>query len=139
MSLFNKLADLTTLDEWVEQLLPPILSGMNFGQLVVDFLLLVFVLYILFRRPQAKMEKPLSEKEVDEIIDNWKPLPLVPKRTPIMELDDHAPIIESSTTTHVVVKGKEVLHLARFNFLGMINNKRAEVSFLVFVRLRDEP
>jgi len=134
MSLFNKLADLTTLDEWVEQLLPPILSGMNFGQLVVDFLLLVFVLYILFRRPQAKMEKPLSEKEVDEIIDNWKPLPLVPKRTPIMELDDHAPIIESSTTTHVVVKGKEVLHLARFNFLGMINNKRAEEAAIRTLR-----
>jgi len=134
MSLYHNIADLTTFDEWIEALLPPILSGMNFGQLLLDFLLLVFVLYILFRRPQANTEKPLTDKEIDEVIDNWTPLPLVPARTPLMELDDHSPVVESSTTTHVVIGGKEVLHLARHNFLGMINNKRVEDQAVATLR-----
>ncbi|PRP78373.1 serine C-palmitoyltransferase subunit [Planoprotostelium fungivorum] len=134
MSLYSNIADLTTLDEWVEALLPPILSGMNLGQLLIDFLLLVFVLYILFRRPQANTEKPLTEKEIEEVIDNWTPLPLVPSRTPLMELDDHAPVVQSTTTTHVVIDGKEVLHLARHNFLGMINDKRVEEQAISTLR-----
>eukprot|EP01117_Protostelium_nocturnum_P000363 TRINITY_DN10422_c0_g1_i1.p1 TRINITY_DN10422_c0_g1~~TRINITY_DN10422_c0_g1_i1.p1 ORF type:complete len:474 (-),score=174.87 TRINITY_DN10422_c0_g1_i1:82-1503(-) len=120
--------------QWVKLLIPPVFAEMNAWNLLVDAFLLVFCLYVLFRKPQTQTEKPLTEKEIEEVINNWKPLPLIMNRTPLMELDDNSPVIESSTTTHVVVNGKEVLHMSRNNFLGMVNNKRVEDATIKTLR-----
>jgi len=95
-------------------------------QALIDVLLLVFSIYVIFKRPQ-KPEKPFSEEEIQDLIDEWQPDPLIPELTPIMELDAKIPVISSSTsTTHVTIEGKQVLNLARFNFLGFTSNPRIE-------------
>jgi len=98
---------------------------LNGYQLILDAVLLVLFLYVLFRKP-AKLEKPLTEEEIQELVDNWTPEPLIPERTPLMELDDKTPTISSTTATHVTVDGHEVLNLTRTNFLGMIGNSKVE-------------
>jgi serine palmitoyltransferase len=97
----------------------------NGYQLVLDVLLLILFVYVLFRKPKAP-EKPLTEKEIEELIEEWEPEPLIPKviKTPIMQLDEKSPTICGSTTTHVTVEGREVLNLARNNFLGMLGNPK---------------
>jgi len=98
---------------------------LNSYQLFLDVILLLLFLYVLFRKP-AKPEKPLSEEEIEELIEGWTPEPLIPSKTPIMELDDNVPIITSTTPTHVTINGHSVLNMARTNFLGMIGNPKVE-------------
>jgi len=97
-------------------------------QLILDGVLLSFVIYILFKRPD-KPEKPLTKKEMDQLIDEWEPEPMHPVLSDReLQLDSKVPVITGTTSTHVTVKGsnKPVLNLARTNFLGMIGNKRIE-------------
>jgi len=97
-------------------------------QLILEGVLLSFVLYVLFKRP-AKSEKPLSKKEMDQLIAEWEPEPMHPVLSDReLKLDAKVPVITSTTSTHVTIKGgsKPVLNLARTNFLGMIGNKRIE-------------
>jgi serine palmitoyltransferase len=97
----------------------------NGYQLIIDIILFILFLYVLFRKP-AKPEKPLSDQEIEELIETWEPEPLIPPRTPMMELDEKVPVITSTTTTHVTIEGRQVLNMARNNFLGMIGNAKIE-------------
>jgi len=99
----------------------------NGYQLVLDVILFILFVYVLFRKPKAP-EKPLNEKEMEELIEEWEPEPLIPKggKTPMMELDEKVPTISGTTTTHVTVEGRQVLNLARNNFLGMISNPKVD-------------
>jgi len=101
--------------------------GLNPYQAVVDFLLLGFAIYVLIQKPE-KPEKPLSREEIDQLIDEWKPEPLVPllESDPLLEMDAKLPVITSTTQTHVSINNKAVLHLARTNFFGMIGNPEVE-------------
>lgn len=95
-------------------------------QAMVDVILLVFSIYIIFKRPQ-KPERPFSKEEIQELINEWEPEPLFPKMTPIMELDRRVPVMTGSPSpTHVTIDGKPVLNLARTNFLGFVSNPRIE-------------
>jgi len=98
---------------------------LNGYQLILDAVLLVLFLYVLFRKP-AKLEKPLTEEEIQELVDSWTPEPLIPEKTALMELDDTTPTTSGTTATHVTINGREVLNLARTNFLGMIGNNKVE-------------
>jgi len=112
----------------------PILAHVNAYQLLVDIVLLAIALYVVFRKPAVATEKPLTQQEIDEIIEGWEPEPLIPKKTDLMKLDDDVPLIESSTGTHCVIKGKKVLNMARVNYLGMINNPRVEEEAIKTLR-----
>jgi len=70
----------------------------------------------------------LTSEEMQQMIDSWEPEPLIPKKTPLMILNEKVPIISGTTTTHVSVVGfnKPVLNLARPNFLGHLSNPAVE-------------
>jgi len=113
---------------WVaSQTFSEALQSVNVYQLAIDAVLLLFTLWLFLRKPE-KLEKPLTEKEIRSMIDEWEPDPLVPLnyKTPLTQLDEHIPLISKTTATHVEADGKMVLNLARTNFLGMIGNPRVE-------------
>ncbi|DAZ95536.1 TPA: hypothetical protein N0F65_005228, partial [Lagenidium giganteum] len=93
---------------------------------IIETFLIVFVIYITFfkkDRPK-RQEVKLTEKEIQELCDEWQPEPIVPpgakvgKATPIG-------VVENKPATHMKLKGidKPVLNLATFDFLGLGSRK----------------
>lgn len=76
-----------------------------------DTFLIIFVLYVVFQKSyKVKNLKPeLTTKEIEEILQEWTPEPLVPK-----QVEEFKPIILK----------KDVLNFSSFNFLGFGKNKR---------------
>ncbi|KAJ2774423.1 serine palmitoyltransferase component, partial [Coemansia linderi] len=71
-------------------------------------------------------EIELSEKEIDELVDDWKPEPLVPELTDFeRETLDKAALLDGPNGTKVRLasgNGKALLNFASYNFLGFIDN-----------------
>jgi serine palmitoyltransferase len=98
----------------------------NLYQIALDTILLSFAIYILMRKPD-KPEKPLSQSEQQQLIDEWQPEPMFPKLDErVIQLSKKVPTISSANSTHVTIDNKQVLSLARTNFTGMIANKKVE-------------
>ncbi|KAM0869112.1 hypothetical protein ACQ4PT_040898 [Festuca glaucescens] len=92
------------------------------GHLVVEGLLIAVIVFQLSRKSYKPPKKPLSEKEVDELCDEWEPEPLCP---PIKEgARIEAPILESAAGPHTTIDGKEVVNFASANYLGLIGNEK---------------
>nr|AAK98692.1 Putative serine palmitoyltransferase [Oryza sativa Japonica Group] len=92
------------------------------GHLVVEGLLIAAILFQLSRKSYKPPKKPLTEREVDELCDEWQPEPLCP---PIKEgARIEAPTLESAAGPHTIVDGKEVVNFASANYLGLIGNEK---------------
>ncbi|KAM0847801.1 hypothetical protein ACQ4PT_054796 [Festuca glaucescens] len=92
------------------------------GHLVVEGLLIAVIVFQLSRKSYKPPKKPLSEKEVDELCDEWEPEPLCP---PIKEgARIEAPILESAAGPHTTIDGKEVVNFASANYLGLIGSDK---------------
>lgn len=86
------------------------------------FLILAVAYLILFRKPRP-IEKKLTEKEKQELIDDWQPEPLVPNADP-----NHPAlnvrILDGIVGKTVEIDGKTSLNFATFNFLNFVGNQR---------------
>lgn len=82
---------------------------------------------MLFRKSYTLGEKSpkvkLTEKEINELVNEWQPDPLVPLNSPP---PPQVPIIEGKVGPYVQVNGEKKLNLGSFNFLGFIGNKTIE-------------
>ncbi|KAJ2056536.1 serine palmitoyltransferase component [Coemansia sp. S146] len=71
-------------------------------------------------------EIELSEKEIDELVDDWRPEPLVPELTDFeRETLDKAALLDGPNGIKVRLasgNGKALLNFASYNFLGFIDN-----------------
>lgn len=91
--------------------------------LVFEIFLILAVSYlVLFRKPKP-IEKKLTEKEKQELIDEWQPEPLVPA------VDQNHPALNTRVLDGIVGKtieidGKKSLNFATFNFLNFVGNQR---------------
>jgi len=86
------------------------------------FLILAVTCLLLFRKPRP-IEKKLTEKEKQELIDEWKPDPLVPK------VDENHPalnvrILDGIVGKTIEIDGRKSLNFATFNFLNFVGNQR---------------
>ncbi|KAK2075709.1 hypothetical protein QBZ16_001818 [Prototheca wickerhamii] len=93
------------------------------GHLVMEGLLLAVITYLLLfngqRKPKGrKEERPLTEKEVDELCAEWKPEPLAPALTPTQQISREL-VITSASGSRVVVDGKSVVTFASADFVGL--------------------
>lgn len=92
----------------------------NPHHVVIETVLMIFIIWLIFIRktidPKESKSK-LTQKEIDWLVDTWKPEPLVPEDTPEVEF----PIIESVNGHNVRVRGvrESVLNLASNDFLGL--------------------
>ncbi|CAM9262449.1 unnamed protein product, partial [Ectocarpus sp. 6 AP-2014] len=96
------------------------------GHVVVETALIAFIVYILFFKktlnPKDLSKPNLSSREIDEIIDDWKPEPLVPPLTEEETSEaESMPVVQEFSGPYLRVEGieKPLLNMANFDFLGM--------------------
>ncbi|CAG0882427.1 unnamed protein product [Darwinula stevensoni] len=91
--------------------------------LALEGLLLIWVFWLIFRRSYNPKEKaPLTEKEKDDLIEEWQPEPLVPRNSPSFDPDHPAlnpRIIQSKIGKYMVVKGRKCLNVSTHDYLCM--------------------
>ncbi|XP_074562372.1 long chain base biosynthesis protein 1b-like [Curcuma longa] len=92
------------------------------GHLVVEVLLIAVILFQLTRKSYKPPKKPLTEKEIDDLCEEWVPEPLHPPITEEMKVEP--PTLESAAGPHTVIDGKEVVNFASANYLGLIGNDK---------------
>ncbi|RLN90092.1 hypothetical protein BBJ28_00023470, partial [Nothophytophthora sp. Chile5] len=91
---------------------------------IIETFLIVFVVYITL----VKRDKPkgpaakLTEREIDDLCDEWTPEPIIPPNT-VVDVNKSTPIgiVEGTPDTHLKLQGlaQPVLNLATFDFLGL--------------------
>ncbi|KAF2459575.1 pyridoxal phosphate-dependent transferase, partial [Lineolata rhizophorae] len=92
---------------------------------VVELLLFLFALRYMLA-PKYSTQKPdrikLTEEEVDELVEDWTPEPLVGKPTQLEELDNEkSPIITGPTGPKVkLTNGRTVTNLGSYNFYNFV-------------------
>lgn len=75
-------------------------------------------------KPGSKSEVKLTEKEIEDLCDEWEPEPLVPPLTDFQKSELEKISVTTSSPAGPKVKladGKERLNLASFNFMGLMN------------------
>ncbi|CAF1041912.1 unnamed protein product [Adineta steineri] len=94
-----------------------------FYHLIFEIFLILTVLWLVcFRKPRP-IAKKLTEKEKQELIDEWQPEPLVPP------VDTNHPALNVRVLDGIVGKtieidGRKSLNFATFNFLNFVGNQR---------------
>ncbi|KAF1984107.1 PLP-dependent transferase [Aulographum hederae CBS 113979] len=93
-----------------------------------ELLLFLFVIrYLLSSKYSTKKENKvrLTEDEIDELVDEWTPEPLVAPQTPFEEnVNEKSPVIVGPTGPRSKLSnGKTVTNLASFNFYNFIGNE----------------
>ncbi|CAF1466335.1 unnamed protein product [Adineta steineri] len=94
-----------------------------FYHIIIEVSLLLAVVWLLFFRKPRPIEKKLTEKEKQELIDEWQPEPLVPP------VDSNHPalnvrVLDGIVGKTVEIDGRKSLNFATFNFLNFVGNQR---------------
>ena len=94
------------------------------GHLVLEGCLVVVILYLLVQsssKPsRSKAQQPLTEREVQELCDEWQPEPLGGALTAFQRSWVDAPLVVSSDIGRLTtVNGRAVLDFVSLNFLGL--------------------
>ncbi|KAF4376848.1 long chain base biosynthesis protein 1 [Cannabis sativa] len=92
------------------------------GHYFVEGLLFVVILFLLSQKSYKPPKRPLTDKEIDELCEEWVPEPLIPPITEEMKLEP--PVLESAAGPHTTVNGKEVVNFASANYLGLIGHEK---------------
>ncbi|KAJ1336823.1 hypothetical protein BSLG_006926 [Batrachochytrium salamandrivorans] len=103
-----------------------------FRMLLEAGLVIFMVWYFVAKRyqPGQQTEVKLTEKEIQELIDEWEPEPLVPELTKF-QAEELAKTHVLSSAAGLKVKsadGKERLNCASFNFLGVMNSEAVKLE-----------
>ncbi|CAM9382709.1 unnamed protein product [Chrysoparadoxa australica] len=96
------------------------------GHVVVESALVLFILYILLGKktvnPKKAAKPDLSQREINELIEEWQPEPLVPDLSSreLKALND-VPVVEKVSGQYYMLEGhsKPLLNMASFDFLAL--------------------
>ncbi|MED6118502.1 serine palmitoyltransferase component [Stylosanthes scabra] len=91
------------------------------GHLFIEVFLLVVILFLLSQKSYKPPKRPLTNKEIDELCDEWVPEPLIPS---LNEEPYEPPVLESAAGPHTVINGKEVVNFSSANYLGLVGHKK---------------
>jgi len=95
--------------------------------LVIEGLLMVWVVWLLLRKPKSRGTK-LTRKEQEELIADWQPEPLVPTNFDRNHPTLNPLVIEGKVGKHVYIKGNRCLNLATHNYLGFVESQEISNS-----------
>ncbi|KAF2702636.1 PLP-dependent transferase [Pleomassaria siparia CBS 279.74] len=89
------------------------------------FLFLFAVRYLLAPTYSTHKKVALREEEIDELVDDWTPEPLVAAQTPLEEMENEKrPVIVGPTgPKSKLSNGRTVTNLASYNFYNFIANE----------------
>ncbi|KAJ3333146.1 serine palmitoyltransferase component [Blyttiomyces sp. JEL0837] len=93
---------------------------------LLEGLLVLFMIWYIFMKkdkPDKKNDVKLTEKEVQDLCNEWEPEPLVPTLTEFQksELEKLSVVQGASGAKVKLADGKEKLNLASYNFIGLMN------------------
>ncbi|XP_077479193.1 serine palmitoyltransferase 1 isoform X1 [Stigmatopora argus] len=95
--------------------------------LILEGFLIVWIVRLLFSKTYRLHEtNKLTEKEKEDLIEEWQPEPLSPKESPYMTYD----VVTGPPSHKIVINGKECVNFASFNFLGLLDNERVKQKAL---------
>ncbi|XP_048876256.1 serine palmitoyltransferase 1 [Brienomyrus brachyistius] len=102
--------------------------------LILEGILILWIIRLLFSKTYKLQERSdLTEKEKEELIEEWQPEALVP---PVSK--DHPSLnynVVSGPPSHkIIVNGKECINFASFNFLGLLDNERVKKQALLSLK-----
>ena len=104
---------------------------------ILETLLIIFIIYVYFKRPSAKKSQ-LSEHEINDLIEEWVPEPLVPDDSNNSNDNNNssntAMIANDISTDFLVVEGRkgsvvsiqglgDLIDMASFDFLGFATDE----------------
>jgi hypothetical protein len=70
---------------------------------------------------------PLCLKEIDQLVSEWKPVPLVPEDG-LSAVKIRTPVVDSFPRVRITVDGKpDILNFASYNFWGLGGNSLSQV------------
>ncbi|KAJ3411783.1 serine palmitoyltransferase component [Chytridiales sp. JEL 0842] len=92
----------------------------------LEGLLVVFMIWYFFMKkykPENKNDVVLTEKEIEDLCNEWEPEPLVPQLNDFQKSElEKLPVIQGAAGLKVkLTDGKEKLNLASYNFMGVLN------------------
>lgn len=91
--------------------------------LCFEVILLLVVVWLIFFRKPRRIPKKLTEKEKQELIDDWRPEPLVPPVDP-KHPALNVRVLDGVIGKTIEIDGRTSLNFATFNFLNFIGNQR---------------
>uniref|UniRef100_A0A672HXP1 Serine palmitoyltransferase 1 n=1 Tax=Salarias fasciatus TaxID=181472 RepID=A0A672HXP1_SALFA len=95
--------------------------------LILEGILILWIIRLLFSKTYKLHETyKLTEKEKEDLIEEWQPEPLVPpvsKEHPALNYD----VVTGPPSHKIIINGKECINFASFNFLGLLDNERVKV------------
>lgn len=98
--------------------------------LILEGILILWIIRLIFSKTYKLQERSdLTEREKEELIEEWLPEPLVPpvpKDHPALNYN----IVSGPPSHNIVVNGKECINFASFNFLGLLDNERIKNAAL---------
>lgn len=107
---------------------------------IIEVMLVIFLILFITGKtyhPDSNAVK-LTEREVDELIAEWKPEELVPRATEVEQMDiEKIPTIIGSVGPKVKLatsNGKSVIHLASYNFLNLLGDEHLKSVSLKTLR-----
>nr|CAB3266548.1 serine palmitoyltransferase 1 [Phallusia mammillata] len=91
--------------------------------LILEAILIVWIIRLLFFKSyKLHGHQPLTDKEKDDLVNEWKPEPLVPPLAETISSADPYRLVTGSPGKTIVVDGNECLNFATMNFLGLLGN-----------------
>lgn len=113
-------------------LIPDYVKQAPLYHLAVEGLLVIWILWLLFRKSYTPNEKSrLTEKDKKELLDEWKPEPLVPEYEPKDSIVNPR-VVEGPVAKYTIVNGVKSLNVASYNFLNMVGNEQINVIIILF-------
>uniref|UniRef100_A0A8C2B9D2 Serine palmitoyltransferase 1 n=2 Tax=Cyprinus carpio TaxID=7962 RepID=A0A8C2B9D2_CYPCA len=98
--------------------------------LILEGILILWIIRLLFSKTYKLQERSdLTEKEKEELIEEWQPEPLVPlvsKDYPSLNYD----VVTGPPSHKIIVNGKECVNFASFNFLGLLESECVKLKAL---------
>ncbi|KZV91357.1 PLP-dependent transferase [Exidia glandulosa HHB12029] len=111
------------------------------GRTVLELVLFLFAVATLLqgrRRTDssAKHFIKFSDKEIDELVEDWRPEPLMEPLQPEEEVElAKIPVISGPTGVRpTLVTGQQVVNLASFNFVGLVGNEHIKTRSVETLR-----
>uniref|UniRef100_A0A9J8B2W1 Serine palmitoyltransferase 1 n=1 Tax=Cyprinus carpio carpio TaxID=630221 RepID=A0A9J8B2W1_CYPCA len=102
--------------------------------LILEGILILWIIRLLFSKTYKLQERSdLTEKEKEELIEEWQPEPLVPpvsKDHPSLNYD----VVTGPPSHKIIVNGKECINFASFNFLGLLDSERVKLKALLSLK-----
>lgn len=96
--------------------------------LIFEAMLIIWIVKLMFSKAYAPDKTILTEKEKEDLINEWQPEPLVP------DVPDDHPLLQAMNNNIItgrpdkvmVINGKKVKNMASMNFLGLLGDASIE-------------